>query len=277
MTQEMYLILFTCLSCLAAGIFLAVALADKRDYPEQVLFWGSISSLVALGLGGISAILNLGHPEMVLGALAHPGTGIFFEFLSILLFGVAVLIYVFMLVRGMAESSRRILAYVSAFFALALLVAFGRNFYMEWRPAWNTYTLAVPFLGWGLAVAGYTYGIFSRFSDEENLQTMWPALMGSCIALIFTLSYFCALILSPAEEAQAAVQSCLSGAYMGHFWGGIIICGFVIPVIAALITKAKVLWVNALCILFSLIGAGTLQWLLFQLGTATWQFFKKMG
>ncbi len=212
---------------------------------------------------------------MVLGALGHPGTGIFFEFMSILLFGVCVLIYIFIQVRGMSESARRVMSYVSSAFALLLLVAFGKNFYMDWRPAWNTYTLTVPFLGWGIAIAGYTFGILSRYSDEEDVNTMWPALIGSCIALIFTLSYFCALILSPSEEANEAVQTCLSGPYMGHFWGGIIVCGFILPVIAALYTKAKKLWANVVCIILCLMAAGTLQWLIFQLGTASWQFFKE--
>ncbi len=280
-SQEMYLIAFSCLSCLAAGVFLAVTVADIKDFPDRSLLWGAVLSLVCMAVGGTAGTLNLGHPEMVLAALSRPESNLFLEFASAIAFCCLLVIYIFVVFRGISETVRRTVAYICAFCALLLLFALGKNFYMEWRPAWSTYTLVLPFIGWGLAVCGFALGVFNKLRDEDDedegstLPIGLIAIAGCCVAIIFTLAYFGALAISDQEEAVEAFQSCVSGAYLGIFWVALIACGFVIPLVLALISRARSIWINIICIIFTLIGAGTYQWLLFQLGTASWQFFKR--
>ncbi len=283
-SQEMYLIAFSCLSCLAAGMFLAVTVADIKDFPDRSLLWGAILSLVLMGAGGAAGTMNLGHPEMVLAALSRPESNLFLEFASAIAFCCLLVIYIFVVFRGLSETFRKIVACLCALCAVLLLFALGKNFYMEWRPAWSTYTLVLPFIGWGLAVGGFVLGIFNKLKDEDEdyddeeevkLPVGLIAIAGCCAAIIFTLAYFGALAISDQEEAVEAFDNCVSGAYLEIFWGALVACGFVIPFVLALISRARSIWINIICIIFTLIGAGTYQWLLFQLGTASWQFFKR--
>lgn len=276
MSQELSLIAFTCFSCLAAGIFLAVTAAQVKEFPEQPLFWASVASFICLAIGGAAAIANLGHPEMVLGALGHPTSGIFLELVSSGFFGILLIIYLVARWRGASDSVLKWTTYLGAFAAFLLLFALGRNFIMEWRPAWNTYTLALPFIGWGIGCAGYTLAYLSGFDEEQQRTPMQPAIWGSVIALTCTAAYFIALWISPNEEAGAAFGNSIAGPYATVLWGGVVICGVCVPIIVSLITKAKRSVPNIICAALTLVGAASFQWLLFQLGTASWQFFKYM-
>ncbi len=276
MSQELSLIAFTCFSCLAAGIFLAVTVAQVKEYPEQPLFWASTASFICLAIGGAAAIMNLGHPEMVLGALGHPTSGIFLELVSSALFGFLLIIYLFARWRGASENVLKWTSYLGSFAAFLLLFALGRNFIMEWRPALNTYTLALPFIGWGLGCAGYTLAVLSSFDEDEDKSPWQPAVWGSAIALTLTAVYFIALWISPSEEAAEAFGNTMTGSYAAVLWGGVVICGICVPIILSLLTKAKRPVANYACMAFTVIGTASFQWLLFQLGTASWQFFKYM-
>ncbi len=275
MSHELSLIAFTCFSCLAAGIFLAVTLAEVRQHSEQTLFYGALLSLISLAAAGVCAVWNLGRPEMILGALGNPGSGIFLEMISSILFGLTLLVYLFLIYRGASEGTIKAASYAGSFFGLLLAFALGKNLIMEWRAAWNTYALALPFIGWALACAGFSFAVLRHFNDEDNAPAGLIAVCGVLAALVCSGAYFAALSVSSVEEANEAFLSCVGGEHSLEFWAGILGAGILAPLALAFATKAKSLWINFICLILTLVGTAFFQLVVFQLGTATWQFFKR--
>jgi hypothetical protein len=167
-------------------------------------------TLVFLLLSGFVAASNLGHPEMILGALGNPGSGIFLEIVGCLLLGISCVLY---------------------FFAL-------------------------------------------RQEDSVTfLKTGAGCLMVSGLILAFAC-YAGSLYFLGTEESQQIAASLFSGNRAVLFIGGAFVFGAVLPALLSVLKAfpSRALLVAGIVSIF--VGSLAYQWLIFQLGVASWQFFR---
>ena len=77
MGMDLILICFAALACLSSGLVFSASFLQLKGRTETIgalQFGGALLLITAAGAMGL---VSLGRPEMFLGALAHPGTGIF--------------------------------------------------------------------------------------------------------------------------------------------------------------------------------------------------------
>ena len=150
MGNDWLLVCFTALVLTGAGITVAVAVGESRNAALKLQTVASLVALLVLAVGGGFAVMHLGRPAMIFGALGNPTTGIFREFVTFGLTTLAIVTYLIALLRGAEASTTLWLSRFAAIAAVLLSLAVGSAFVMPWRPAWDTWTLVLPYMGWAL-------------------------------------------------------------------------------------------------------------------------------
>ena len=82
------LAVFTLLTGLAGWTFFFVGLNEFTKKSKQDGFVVGIASIVLLAIGSLASVLHLSHPDRIMNALSHPTSGIFTEFVLVMLLGV---------------------------------------------------------------------------------------------------------------------------------------------------------------------------------------------
>lgn len=268
---SMTLTLFSALVTCGAGLMAAVALGERGNFPVRVLGGAAIASLVCLLAGGITAMSNLGRPALIFGVLSNPGTPIFEQFVGLMALAVVAIVYLLLLYRGAEASTTSKVAALGALVGLVLVVILGRSLVMPWRAAWNTWTLVLAPIGWMslFASAGFALMAWRAEDDPHPVRIAATAVAGLAGVAI----YLAALGLSGESEAMLAAQRALTGEAAGLFWGGIVVCGAVVPLAASFVARRSCAVGGALALLGALIGSGATHLLVVALGSRAWQFF----
>ena len=143
MGMDLILICFAALACLSSGLVFSASFLQLKGRTETIgalQFGGALLLITAAGAMGL---VSLGRPEMFLGALAHPGTGIFFELIGTLLLCFGAVCWLIAFWRDSSETILKFFAVFAAAGAVCLLFGVGRSFVMPWRETLNSW-LVVP-------------------------------------------------------------------------------------------------------------------------------------
>ena len=145
MGNDWLLIGFAAFVLTGTGLAAALAAGERKSLPIAVQAWAAAVALALLAAGGACAVLHLGRPELIFGALAHPSTGIFREFVTTGLTAVVLAAYLVALLRRAEAGTTHMLARAGALLALCTAAAVGSAFYMPWRAGWNTIAIVLPY------------------------------------------------------------------------------------------------------------------------------------
>lgn len=269
MGNEWILICFASCSVLAAGLVSAAALGEARGYAWKRNCLLACLSLVLIACGGAAAMVSLGHPQLVLGALHNPGSGIFWELLAASAAAVCCGGYLAASWFAWNETACKALVFAASGFAFILLAGIGKSFYMPWRDALNTMTLLLVFPGWGLAAAALCAAGF----EAAEGQSRGGAELGALVLGIVLVAVYPAALLLGSAAAQDEIMHCISGEFAGVFWFATVGCGLLVPV-ALMLVGANRLWAAVTGLFFLAVGTASFQWLVIKIGTANWQFFQ---
>lgn len=271
MVSDWTLSICTAFFCLGAGLLAALSVSEFSDFSERTLKIGSVLSLLTLGLGSVLALSNLGRPEMILGVLRNPGSGLFWELIGAAGSILFAAIYTTALFRESEQCTTKTLSIIAAAFSFGLVIALGCNFMMPWRPVLNTFTLVLPFIGFFLLQGALTYCLLCTLEKTENRLAKYGTIATEGLNLIFLGCYVFYLWFG--EETKEAVQILLEGSLSTFFWSGCVLLGAVIPTVLIKLQKTGP-WLVAAAVTCVFISSGIWQSLLFTIGQATWHFFK---
>ena len=168
MGNDWLLIGFAAFVLTGTGLAAALAAGERKSLPIAVQAWAAAVALALLAAGGACAVLHLGRPELIFGALAHPSTGIFREFVTTGLTAVVLAAYLVALLRRAEAGTTHMLARAGALLALCTAAAVGSAFYMPWRAGWNTIAIVLPYAAWGLAGGAFSAQVLSEGSDAAE-------------------------------------------------------------------------------------------------------------
>lgn len=158
MISEFPLFLYTTLAGIAAGAYVARAIAPLQQGRKMPWLFALVA-LVLLVIGGVALLGHLGHPLRVLNAFSNPSAGITQEGITTVLFGIAVVVD-FAMCFAKKESPRWLVA-VTAVLGVAMTVTMGLAYCaLIGTPAWAN-AATVPFFVVGdLAMGAGSYLLF---------------------------------------------------------------------------------------------------------------------
>ena len=183
MGMDLILICFAALACLSSGLVFSASFLQLKGRTETIdalQFGGALLLITAAGAMGL---VSLGRPEMFLGALAHPGTGIFFELIGTLLLCFGAVCWLIAFWRDSSETILKFFAVFAAAGAVCLLFGVGRSFVMPWRETLNSWLVVPLFFIFALEAAAFAYAAAERAIDKE-FQSGNPALIFSLVGAI---------------------------------------------------------------------------------------------
>ncbi len=278
MGNEWTLAFFTALAALGTGTFIGVGASEWWGKAEYVRAPGAVMALVALACSGIPAILHLGHPERIFGALGHPTSGIFMEALLSGLTGLCLIAYLIALKKDASSQTRKKITLIGAVPAILLAFAVGDTYVMSSRPAWDTLILPLVYL----ASAG-VMGCFSlnlllgrNESTRTTLTMKRTTLVALGIQAVLIVAYLVVLAVAPHPDVTRSATRVLAGNLALLFWVGIVLIGLLVPGALVVLQKAEKLSTSAgamfglMCVF---VGAIAFRLMMFNLGTNIWQFF----
>lgn len=274
MGMDLILICFAALACLSSGLVFSASFLQLKGRTETIgalQFGGALLLIIAAGAMGL---VSLGRPEMFLGALAHPGTGIFFELIGTLLLCFGAVCWLIAFWRDSSETILKFFAVFAAAGAVCLLFGVGRSFVMPWRETLNSWLVVPLFFIFALEAAAFAYAAAERAIDKE-FQSGNPALIFSLVGALCLGGYLMQIMYSSSNDGKEAALSVLTGEPAVVFWCGVVVIGLMVPAVLACRKLGKIPFRNAAGLLAAVIGSASFQTILLVIGTASWQFFKR--
>lgn len=269
MGNDWLLVFFTAFAVTGAGMTVAASAGEERNAPAGVQLFATAFALVCLAVGGLLSVLHLGRPELIFGALSNPGTGIFREFVTFALTAAALVSYLILLLRSAEAGTTLWVARIAAVSAVLLAASVGSAFVMPWRPAWNTWTLVLPYVGWCAVAAACARRLLLATAKEDDPSGTLLTLGSIALLAVFTAVYLAATVMTGGTEA--AVGRLIAGDLCAPFWGTVLV-GMILPAGLVLIPGMKVIG-SAAAIAAVFAGSALFQWIVQLLGTPSWHFF----
>lgn len=268
MSTDLTWTIFAGMAILCCGFMHSAAAAEWLEDDEFPADCYLGAALAVLGAAGAAVVSGLGHPTMFLGALGHPGTGIFYELLGSIVAAAAVSVLLVLRHREAAENVRKICALCVVLGSLVLTAGIGITFTMEWRAAWNSCWIIPTFVSFGLLSASLLFSRVGPDSPAASLRLKAPAVLGF-LTVFFTAFYVGSLFLSGNAEAVAAAQSALNGNHAVIFWLTLLMTAF--SSITVFISAFRRYHLAA--VLLAATAASGFQYLLLVMDMPAWSFF----
>lgn len=206
------LAVFTLLTGLAGWTFFFVGLNEFTKKSKQDGFVVGIASIVLLAIGSLASVLHLSHPDRIMNALSHPTSGIFTEFVLVMLLGVSILASVVCLKRGW-KGAVKAFAVLGMVFGVLISFMAGYSYIMAGREAWDTVLLPTAYLGTAIPMGAALYWALATRGGEPAPFAAVCTAVGGGAALLATLAYALATGVFAGEGlAYACLCLCCSGA-----------------------------------------------------------------
>lgn len=205
------------LTMFGASIFGLIVLLSHSTRPHNV-----VSGVAGAIFGGT---LNIGTSPMAVGLLTLP---------------IFILLSLLVLVRNLGVRGLAPLVDSKPFGAVLILVGLVLASYTGFVlvgamgiPLWNN--AALPLL-WLINAALCGVAVTKLLVDDERLAVATTRLgLGLIIAYIVALFAFAAAAKYGSKASMLSITKLLGGEYAAAFWGGAVLIGIVVPLIAALI------------------------------------------
>lgn len=206
------LVLFTALTGTAGWLFFFTGL---NVFTRRSTSTGFMPGAVALALaiaGGLASVTHLAHPERMMGALAHPTSGIFTEAVLTGLFALCIVVFLVGLKRNQ-NAAVRVGAVGGMVFGVLLSFMAGYSYIMAARAAWFTILLPCGYLATAVPAGAALYGALLPADDEGGARfSTRTVIAGGAVAAIGVAAYAAASGSFVGAGAPYAVLAlCLAG------------------------------------------------------------------
>ncbi len=247
------LILFTFFVCVAGGIFAMQGLLCILGKGKKMQMASLISSLVALGIGGIAVFTHLEHWERIFNGFGHITSGITLEMIGAVIFVIALVLYFLMMRRSESGVAPKWCGVMAIVVGLGMAIVTGDSYLMPALPSWDTwmlpayYALNVLFFG---GLSGMVIAHFTK-SDDGMSESALTAIIGGVLLLIVTVMY--AFYITGSGDVYGTVEyyfdptlpdipmvdvnstlNVIGGENAVLFWLGGIILGIICPIVLVL-------------------------------------------
>lgn len=254
MDSQVYLALYTLVTCLGAGL-LGFQGASAARYRSERLNKASAVIAGALALAGIALFaLRLGRPERLFGGFANLTSGVTIALYATVIFVVACVVVLVLSSRaedGSVPAWAGVLAVVAS---LLLVAGMTCGYLLSAKLGGRLLTLLALYLGGALVLGASAYLVLAGVrADEPAMRLGRGALLACAVLAGAGLACYLAWFSMDTQAAREATKSALSmsgftvgggvqaaaagekvaglltGAHAALFWGGAVVCGVVVP------------------------------------------------
>lgn len=282
MAVQWPILIFSILIGLSGGIMVFLGVGALKNRFKDVRFLLAILAIILLVAGGLASVLHLGHPERALHILGNPASGLSKELFVVGAMFLVALIYAIVAKKGF-EGAIKVFALIGLVVGLILPFVAGASYMIAARPAWDSITLPLMYVGTGLGggmllAAAITV---AKGNAEDSKFAVILALAGVVAMIIAVVAYVLWIGVAPYQAASRSIDNVLSGSQAGLFWGAVVACGLVAPLVCAILALVAVKknpeGKNAsvlLCVGFvcAIVGSVAIRVIMFALGTSVEQF-----
>lgn len=295
MELQWELMVFTLFICLGAGVFAIQGLLSFLRKGSKIQVAALIISLIAIAIGGFGSFLHLHHWERLFNGFGHLSSGITQELIAIVVFIVALVVYLIMLRRSETELPKWC-GIMAMIISVVLVFVMAHSYNMSARPIWDTPMLWLYYLSNAAFFGGLMVAILAGIQNDDSVSTLMKySFIGACVQLIITILYSILLSTSSSQftnvgyyfdpvhpnTAIADPQSTFTGIFAGDhallFWFGVIVIGLIVPLILCFIARKKsgkqVAAYAALSLVCALIGGVCFRAILYILGFSVFMFY----
>lgn len=148
METQWPLVLFSLLSGLGGGLFLAVCLGELVGAERKANRISAVVSLVLVIAGACFSVLHLEQPANIMAAATNvfSFSGISVELITVGVTAIAVVTYLFAVSRGAGKSAVSAIAVVGIVCGIAIGFFTGSGYVFGSQPNWNTVFLPLSYL-----------------------------------------------------------------------------------------------------------------------------------
>ena len=292
------LVFFTLFLCLSSGMLLFQGVCALRGAGTKRFHTAMLAAeLVVLAVGGFSSFLHLHHWERIFNGFGHLTSGITQELIGIVV-TVVVLAVLFGVLRK-AEDGERVLPKWCGILAVVVGVVMGfvcaHSYFMPARPAWANLTLYLYYYASELVLgAAGTWLLAAALHEDEAVGALLAKLtcaMGVVSALAILVAGFYWTTISFGDvgysfhttdptaalpDSSAALAAPAVGSLAGLFWGGAVVVGSLVAVVAGFFGMKKAeqaLPLSAAALVCSLVGGVCFRVVLYAVGVSFYVYF----
>lgn len=284
------LLAFSVFLGISSGCFVFLAVGELTGRFKEVRFLGAFVALVCMAIGGIASVFHLGHPERAAHLLGNMASGLTKEIIIVAIMGVLSIIYL-VISRKDYPAATKVVGVLSGVAGLALPFIAGASYMMAARPAWDSVTLPLMYLGGGLGMGTLLMAalVFLKGdAKKDGLLGLKVALVGVAVLIVTAIAYVAWIVMAPYQDSSRSIDRLVSGDLAVVFWAGVIVVGIVAVAVLAMLafSKSKSAFANSAdegviqqisYLLFasfacSVVGAVALRAVMFLLGSSVESF-----
>lgn len=280
------LLAFSVLLGISSGCFVFLAIGEPTGRFKNVRFQGSLVAFACLALGGIASVFHLGHPDRATHLLGNMASGLTKEIFIVANMGILALIYL-VLTRKDYPMASKVTGVLAGIAGIVLPVVAGASYLMAARPAWDSVTLPLMYLGGGLGMGTLFMAALVYLKGDAKADGPFglKIALGGVVALVVTsIAYVGWIAVAPHQDETRSLDRLLSGDLAPLFWLGVVIVGLALVVALLVLAQTKaskaaaandvqsvatMLFAACAC---SVVGAVTLRVIMYTVGSSVESF-----
>ena len=240
MAVQWPLLIFSVLLGVSSGILVFLGIGEIKGAFRKVRFPLAVCALALLAVGGCASAFHLGHIDRAFYILGNVSSGLSKELFAVGFAGIVTLAYA-VLARKDYPGAAKVLGILGLVAGLVLPLVAGASYMMPARPAWDSLTLPLMYLGTGLGL-GFTLSAAVaclRGDDDEAPLALRLALVGVAVSVVTMLAYVAWIAMAPFPAESRSIGRLLSGSLALEFWLGAVLLGMAAPAALAWLALRK--------------------------------------
>lgn len=240
MAVQWPLLVFSVLLGASCGTLVFLGIGEIKGVFKKVRFPLAVCALVLLAVGGCASAMHLGHIDRAFYILGNMASGLSKELFAVGFAGVVTLVYA-VLARKDYPGASKVLGMLALIAGVVLPLVAGASYMMPARPAWDSFTLPLMYLGTGLGL-GFVLSaavVCLRGEGDDASLALKLALVSVAASVVTMLAYVAWIALAPFPVESRSIGRLLTGSLALEFWAGVVVLGIVAPAALAWLALRK--------------------------------------
>jgi len=277
---------------LGAGTFGAAGVLAGLKKGASIQMTSVIIAVVSMVIGGIASFMHLQHWDRAFNGFGNLTSGITQELIAIAVFIVFAIVYLILSRRGDLPVWA---GWVAAILSVAVVIVMANSYNMSSRPVWDTPLLWLYYLSNAILSGGLVTTALLGAKKEDAGISVKVSLAGGILSVVSLVGY---LVYIPSVASKftsvgnyfdpthptkamtdpaAALTGFASGDQALLFWGGAVVVGALVPLVAAFLSNKKqgtsLIGLSLAGVLCALVGAICFRAILYALGFSVFVFY----